>query len=55
MGCFDLLPFEQQKEVLSNLFSKEGALRFSMGRIPMNAMIMHGTGIVVMKCPVIFS
>ncbi len=35
--ALNLLPFEQQKEVLSNLFSKEGALRFSMGRIPMNA------------------
>ena len=35
--ALNLLPLEQQDAVLKNLFSADGELRFSMGRIPMNA------------------
>ena len=35
--ALNLLPLEQQDIVLRNLFSPDGELRFSMGRIPMNA------------------
>ena len=35
--ALNMLPMEQQNTVLDNLFSPDGDLRFSMGRIPMNA------------------
>ena len=35
--ALNMLPIEEQEAVLNNLFSPNGDLRFTMGRIPMNA------------------